>query len=202
MAATELSADTRARILDAAFEQVRRHGIEAMSVKSVAEAAGVSRQLLYFHYGNRAGLLLAMTRHHDRDSGFVARIAEARGREPVEAYEVLLRAWLAYLPDIVAVARALEAAHVTGDEGGDAWTDRMMGLHGVIERAVDRVAGAGRLRAGWTVAAAADWTWAQLQPARWAHLVMDRGWTAEEYVERTVRGLLAELVDGDADGTR
>src|SRR5262245_19637847 len=125
-----MSAATRARVLDAAWERVRQHGPAAVSVKDIAAAAGVSRQLVYFHYGNRAGLLTAMARHHD----------EAFGREVVEAFrlpgiaalEALLRAWCAYLPDILPVARALEAALVTGDEGGTAWRDRMGELHGLI----------------------------------------------------------------------
>ena len=75
MATSELSAETRARILDAAFDRVRDGGTGAVSVKAIAAAAGVSRQLVYFHYGSRAGLLLAMARHRDESSGFVARVA-------------------------------------------------------------------------------------------------------------------------------
>ena len=111
---------TRARILDAAFQRVRDGGTGAVSVKDIAAAAGVSRQLVYFHYGSRAGLLLAMARHRDERSGFVARAVAARDLAPVPALEALLRAWCAYLPDMTAVARALEAALVTGDEGGSA----------------------------------------------------------------------------------
>jgi AcrR family transcriptional regulator len=48
MSATELSADTRARILEAAWRRVRDHGTGAVSVKAIAQDAGVSRQLVYF----------------------------------------------------------------------------------------------------------------------------------------------------------
>ena len=81
---TELSAETRARILDAAWQRVRASGPGGVSVKAVAAAAGVSRQLVYFHFRNRAGLLLAMTRHHDRASGFAGRVAAAAGEEAVD----------------------------------------------------------------------------------------------------------------------
>jgi predicted DNA-binding protein (UPF0278 family) len=43
----------------------------------------------------------------------------------VEGLEVLLREWCDYIPEILPVARALEAAVITGDEGGRAWQDRM-----------------------------------------------------------------------------
>jgi hypothetical protein len=52
----------------------------------------------------------------------------------------------------------------------------------------------GRLAHGWDAAAATDWIWARMQPAAWAHLVDERGWTAEAFSERTVAGLLAECV--------
>jgi AcrR family transcriptional regulator len=194
---TELSAETRARILGTAWQLVRKEGPAAVTVKEVAAAAGVSRQLVYFHYQNRAGLLLAMARHQDRSSGFLRRVAETRDLPPVPGFEALLRAWCAYLAEILPVARALEAAYITGDEGGEAWRDRMTELREAFRIAVDRVAAEGRLAPGWTADAAADWAWARVQPASWAHLVGMRGWDQAEYTERTVGSLLAELVTGE-----
>ena len=60
-----------------------------------------------------------MARHRDEASGFARAVAAGA---PLEA---LLRAWCDYVPDMLPVARALEAALVTGDEGGSAWRDRM-----------------------------------------------------------------------------
>jgi AcrR family transcriptional regulator len=191
---TELSAETRDRILDAAWQRVRDGGSTAISVKDVAAAAGVSRQLVYFHYGSRAGLLGAMAHHHDRRSGFTRQVAAVRELAPVPALEALLRAWLAYVPELLPVARALEAALITGDEGGAAWRARMADLRDGIRLAVERVADDGRLKPDWTVDAAADWIWARVQPAGFAHLVGERGWKAEDYVERTVRSVLGEVL--------
>ena len=41
-----------------------------VTVAEIAAATGVSRQLVYLHFYNRAGLLVAMARHHDGPSGF------------------------------------------------------------------------------------------------------------------------------------
>ena len=191
---TEISAGTRERILDAAWSRVRDGGAGAASVKAIAADAGVSRQLVYFHYRNRAGLLLAMARHRDRVSGFAGKVRAAGQLPPVEALEALLRAWCGYLPELTPVARALEAALIAGDEGGEAWTDRMGDLHAVLRTAADRVAGAGRLAPGWTAATAADWLWARVQPSTWDHLVAHRHWSHAAYTERTVATLLGELV--------
>ena len=194
VASTEISAGTRARILDAAWRRVRDHGTGAVSVKAISLDAGVSRQLVYFHFANRAGLLLAMARHRDRAAGFTGQVAAARELEPVAGLDALLRAWCAYLPELLPVARALEAAHVTGDDGGDAWLDRMGDLREAFRRAAGRVAEDGRLASGWTADTAADWIWARVQPSTWDHLVGVRGWTPAAYEERTIGGLLAELV--------
>jgi AcrR family transcriptional regulator len=190
--------DTRARILDTAWELVRERGVGAVTVADIAAATGVSRQLLYVHFENRAGLLVAMARRHDARSGFAGRAAETRSLPPVAALERLLRLWFAYLPEILPVARALEAAAVNGDEGGVAWRDRMADLRAMFAAAVDRVQAAGRLAAGWTPAAATDWVWARAQPAAFAHLVTDRGWPAADYTDRVVPSILAEVVGPEA----
>jgi AcrR family transcriptional regulator len=185
--------DTRARILDTAWGLVQERGIGAVTVADIAAATGVSRQLLYVHFENRAGLLVAMARRHDVGSGFAGRAAEARSLPPVAALERLLRLWFAYVPEILPVARALEAAATNGDEGGVAWRDRMGDLREVFAAAVERVDGDGRLARGWTVPSATDWVWARAQPATFQHLVVDRGWPAEDYTERAVRSILAEV---------
>ena len=184
MSSTPLSAETRARVLEAAWERVLANGPGGASVKDIAAAAGVSRQLVYFHYGSRAGLLTAMARHRDERSAFARAVADGG------SLEAILRAWCDYIPEILPVARALEAALVAGDEGGSAWRDRMAELHAIFARTVAGV----DLADGWTQDRAADWIWARVQPSAYAHLVQERGWTQAEFTERTVAGLLRELV--------
>jgi AcrR family transcriptional regulator len=188
------SRDTRARILDTAWGLVRERGVGAVTLADIAAATGVSRQLLYVHFENRAGLLVAMARRHDLLIGFPSWAAEAGSLPPVAALERLLRLWFAYLPEILPVARALEAAAVNGDEGGVAWRDRMGDLRELFAAAVARVEGDGRLAEGWTVPAATDWVWARAQPATFQHLVGDRAWPADDYTERVVRSVLSEVV--------
>lgn len=186
---------TRSRILEAAWELVSERGTTVgVTVAEIAGAARVSRQLVYFHFENRAGLLAAMARHHDVESGFAGRVAAARELPPAEALEGLLRAWLRYVPEILLVARALEAAEIAGDEGGVAWRDRMGSLREVVRAAVERVERDGRLAGGWTVEAAADWVWARSHLETWQHLVVERGWAAEDYEERAVISILAEVL--------
>ena len=185
---------TRSRILDTAFALVRERGINAVTIAAIARATGVSRQLVYVHFENRAGLLRAMARHHDAESGFAERVAGTRQLPAAEGLERLLRLWLAYVPEILPVARALEAAATNGDEGGSAWHDRMEDLRRAFRDAVERVERAGRLAPGWTVAAATDWIWARSHVATWEHLVVERGWDATDYADRCVRSILGEVL--------
>jgi AcrR family transcriptional regulator len=178
--------DTPTRILEKAWELVTERGTAEVTVGEIAAAAGVSRQLVYFHFENRAGLLTAMARHRDETSGFVEAVAATRSMPPVQGLERLLRAWCEYMPTIASVARALEVS----DDGGSAWRQRMGELRDVLRVAVARI----DLAPGWTADAAADWAWSRIQPTTWQHLVGERGWSAEEYTERTVRSLLAELL--------
>lgn len=197
MVTTELSAQTRAGILDAAWRLAADSGPGAVSVKDVAAAAGVSRQLVYFHYRNRAGLLLAMARHQDESSGFRRRVAATRALPPVPGFEAFLREWCGYLPGLLPVARALEAAYITGDDGGEAWLDRMNELREACLVALGRIAAEGRLAAAWTAETAADWAWARIQPGTWTQLVGQCRWDPATFTERTVASLLAELVTED-----
>jgi AcrR family transcriptional regulator len=185
---------SRERILDSAWEIARAGGAGAVTVRAVARAAGVSRQLVYLQFENRAGLLLEMARRHDRASGFLDRVAATRELPASEALETLIREWCAYMPEILPVARALEAAAVTGDDGGVAWTDRMADLRDGFRHAVARIEAAGELAPGWTVETATDWVWARTHIAGWAHLVVERGWGADEYVLRLVGSLRRELL--------
>ena len=184
--------DTPTRILEAAWALVTERETVGVTVGEIAAAAGVSRQLVYFHFDNRAGLLTAMARHQDEASGFIDQVAASRSMPPLAGFEHLLRSWCEYMPTIVPVARALEAALMSGDDGGGAWRQRMGELREALRIAVGRV----ELAPGWTVDEAADWAWSRIQPTTFQHLVGERGWTAEEYAERTVRSLLAELVRG------
>ena len=182
--------NTRDRILDEAWALAGTRGLGAVTMGEIAKAAGVSRQLMYFHFANRAGLLVEMTRRQDTRSGFRERAWATRELEPAAALEALIRAWFEYLPEILPVTYALEAAAITGDDGAEAWHDRMGELREALHVAVERVA----LADGWTVDTAADWAWARVQPSNWRHLVDERGWAVNDYVERAVTSILGELL--------
>ncbi len=186
--------DTRSRILDAAWQLFRERGPGSVTLAEVGRAGKVSRQAVYLHFDSRAGLLLAMAKHHDHRAGFIGRVVATRSLPPAEGLAELIRTWCHYIPDILPVARALEAASITGDTGGDAWDDRMNELREAYRIAVARCADHGLLTGGWTVQTATDWVWARSHLSTLQHLVHDCGWSIDDYVERQVRSILAEIL--------
>jgi AcrR family transcriptional regulator len=67
----------RARILDAAEQLVAHHGASNLTLDAVAQAAGVSKGGLLYHYPNKEALLVAMIdRHCDELDERIARELE------------------------------------------------------------------------------------------------------------------------------
>jgi AcrR family transcriptional regulator len=62
--------ETRRRILDALYEQLREAPTQAVSVDQIARAAGVARSTIYVIFGSRAGLFDAFAADVHERGGF------------------------------------------------------------------------------------------------------------------------------------
>ncbi|OGR04527.1 MAG: hypothetical protein A2511_16375 [Deltaproteobacteria bacterium RIFOXYD12_FULL_50_9] len=56
--------DAPERVLAAALDLFTRKGYAATTVREIVEAAGVSKPVLYYHFGNKEGLYLAIMRQN------------------------------------------------------------------------------------------------------------------------------------------
>jgi AcrR family transcriptional regulator len=54
---------TRARILDAATQEFARSGLGGARVDRIAERAGANKRMLYYYFGDKDGLFLAVLEH-------------------------------------------------------------------------------------------------------------------------------------------
>ncbi|HEX6195254.1 MAG TPA: TetR/AcrR family transcriptional regulator [Jiangellaceae bacterium] len=177
-------ARTRAQILDVAWKLMTEHGV-GVPMRDVADRVGISRQALYLHYPSRADLLTAMTRQHDVQSGIAQRfIAAAAAPSAVEALEAVIRTWFDYVPDILPVARALQAAAATDPAAAEAWWDRMTAATRPIRRVVERLHAEGVLDPSWETEAAVQFLWSLTHVRAWDDLVVHYGWSPEAFVER------------------
>lgn len=72
--------DVRERLLQAALELFSRRGYAATSVREIVESAGVTKPVLYYHFGSKEGLYLALLQESFTTfEGLLGEFAEAPG---------------------------------------------------------------------------------------------------------------------------
>lgn len=187
--------DTRHRILLATWEVIEEIGAE-IRISDVAKRAGVSRQAIYLHFGDRAGLLLALVAFMPESLGFQDLLAHVFAAE--SGVEMLRRAVALhsnYSAKIDSVARVLEAAQYQDAALGAAWRDRMKRSRVAHRTIIERIAAEGHLAEGWTVDEAADLFYTVTMQGPWRELTHELGWSPEQYAERLTRLLLDSLVN-------
>ena len=188
--------DTRTRILDAAWALLEERGIGVRLV-DIAERAGVTRQTLYLHFGDRVSLFVALGDYVDVTFGRDRLRAHVFGAPTaIES----LRRWVEtmswYTAKIDAVSRILELAAESDDAIAAAWRDRMIGRRGHVGRIADRLASEGDLADGWTPEAAADLIYAVTLPGPWRALTSIGGWSIERYAQDISAILERSLLGG------
>src|ERR687897_615330 len=177
--------ETRTRILEATWRlMVQRRG-QDVRMRDVAEAAGVSRQAVYDHFGSRAALMVATARYGDEVRGLDERLRLYRATTAgVERLEAFVEFWGNYIPEIYGIARALLAARETDEAVAAAWDDRMGVVREACRDIIERLHRDGTLAPGWSREEAADLLWTMLSIRNWESLTLERGWPPNRYVAR------------------
>jgi len=175
--------ETRTRILEATWRlMVQRRG-QAVRMRDVAEAAGVSRQAVYDHFGSRAALMVATARYGDEVRGLDERLRRYRATTAgVERLEAFVEFWGNYIPEIYGIARALLAARETDEAVAAAWDDRMGVVHEACRNIIEALHRDGTLAPGWPRDEAADLLWTMLSIRNWEQLTIECGWPTNQYV--------------------
>jgi AcrR family transcriptional regulator len=86
----------RTELLDAADRAIRRGGPE-VSMEALAAEAGITKPVLYRHFGDRGGLLYAVATRHARRLTDELRVALAEQRHPRERIRTVMATYLAFL---------------------------------------------------------------------------------------------------------
>lgn len=164
-------------------------------MSDIAGAAGVTRQLLYFHFENRTALLLDLSRVVDAE----ARTPELQGTiddapDGRAALRAAVRVQAEIKPKIRGVATSLELLRPTDDAAAAACEEREDARLTRCRAVIDRLAAEDRLAPAWSPATAAELFWAVTSLRAWEDLVLRRGWTSAEWVEATVAALEAAFV--------
>ncbi|MCA1707958.1 MAG: TetR/AcrR family transcriptional regulator [Actinobacteria bacterium] len=193
--------ETRTRILEAMWRlMVQRRG-QGVRMRDVAEAAGVSRQAVYLHFGSRAELMVATARYGDEVRGLDERLRRYRAATAgVERLEAFVEFWGNYIPEIYGIARALLAARETDEAVAAAWDDRMGVVREGCRNIIEALHRDGTLVPGWPRDEAVDLLWTMLSIRNWESLTIESGWSTSQYVVRMQELSKRAFVRG-AEGT-
>ena len=193
---SERASGTRQRILDAAKELFTARGVEKVSIGDIASAAGVSAPTLYALFQSKIGILKAVVER----SFFGARYAEVakqaeKARDPEEILRItasisrvildtereeigLMRGVSALSPELKAIETELETIRFTLQEA------RAKLLVKAVPAA--RRLGLARVR---------DILWMYTGRDVYRMLVLERGWSSDEYESWLAETLIKALME-------
>jgi len=184
---------TRQAIVAAASELFTVRGYAATSLEDIAAAAGVARPTVFAAFGSKAAILRqAIDEALAGDDAPVA-VADRPWFRPVWDAGTTGAVLDAYAGVCLLIARRaaplFEAVRRAGDASPDAaelWSTLQDNRRAGAAMIIDRVRQLGKLAPGLKPAAAIDILWIHNDPAHYAALVSQRGWT-----ERAFRQWLA-----------
>lgn len=186
--------DTRRRILQAAWELLEQQDA-GVKLVDVADRAGVSRQAVYLHFGDRSGLLVALVDFIDVSLGAVQLRAHVHGGATgVESLQRWIETMSWYTAKIDRVTQVLESSQYQDEALAAAWRNRMGRRQQHIRSIVERIVAEGQLAKGWPVNAAVDLIYVITMPGAWRELTRELGWTAEQYSQHLTRLIQAALL--------
>jgi AcrR family transcriptional regulator len=189
--------ETRTRILEATRRLTEEHRGRGVRMRDVAEAAGISRQAVYDHFGSRAKLLVETTHYVDEVRGL-----EERRRRFQEAttgvgrLEAYVEFWGNYIPEVYGMAKALLVARETDEAAAAAWDDRMSAVRESCRRTIEVLHRDGMLAPEWSRDVAVDLMWTILSIRNWEQLTTECGWSTNQYVSRMQELLKRTFVRG------
>jgi AcrR family transcriptional regulator len=186
---------TRQRILIAARELLEKAPGVPVSLSEVARQAGVSRQALYLHFADRAGLLVEVSRSADagaRSPARQRRVDDAPTAPDALREAIALQALLK--PELRGVATALDVLRRTDPAADAAWHEREHARLGRCVTVVERLRDEGALAPRWDVDTAARLFWAVTSQRVWDDLVVEQGWSDDQYREHLTDLLEAALL--------
>lgn len=90
--------DMRARILEKATDLFVREGYNGISMREIAEACGLSKAGLYYHFKDKEDLFLAILEENLSQLSSLINDAQERGQTAAEQLQLFVRAIFTQLP--------------------------------------------------------------------------------------------------------
>jgi AcrR family transcriptional regulator len=185
---------TREAIVDAALALVNE-GDTAFSYEALASRAGVARQTVYAHFGDRESLLVAAVDRVREQLGADELVAPVYSATTArEALAALIEFHLAYTPQILVPSRAIEAERARNPAMSRAFERRPSGRRQVVRHVITRLQAEGDLDPEWTVDDATDLVSALTTAAFTSDLLEERAWPVDRLRERLLTCICRSLL--------
>jgi AcrR family transcriptional regulator len=197
----EQAAATRREILDAAQRLFERDGYSATTMAAIAAEAGVALKTVYVAFETKSGLLRALWHlllrgdQEDAPMGERAWYRELLA-EPDPERQVVLMAQTsrAVKERAAALMEVIRSAAPMDADTAALWARIQADFHAIQRPLVESLDAKGALRPGLDVDRATDLLWALNHPNLWQLLVVERGWTPEEWEAWFAEAVRAQLL--------
>ena len=167
--------------MEAAWKLIAERRPDSVRLQDIAAAAGVSRQAVYLHFGSRGGVLVALIEYTDEVLGLGALLDEVAAQPTARArLEQTLRVTARYASKIHQLAIGFVRSS-DDDEVREAFETRMTQRRAGLRAHLEELDQQGELDDAWTVEQAVDLLWSVGAPQSYELLVVERGWSIDEY---------------------
>jgi AcrR family transcriptional regulator len=198
----EGAARKRTAVLAASRELLARDGYNRMTIRAVAEQAGVSTETVYKAFGGKPGLVKALwdvTLAGDDQPVPIADRPQMRDVQAAADPAEKLRLWAAFVSG--ANQRLAPLYGLLAEAGPDVaqvlattQRERLAGVRALVTHLAD----SGLLAAGRDPVTAVDACWALTGPGLFLDLTTERGWQPGLYEDWLTRMLTASLLTPDS----
>jgi AcrR family transcriptional regulator len=196
----EQAAATARQIVEASQRLFESQGYAMTTMSGVALDAGVALKTVYLTFETKSGLLRAvwdmlLRGRPDESMAPTARYQEViEEPDPRRKLAVNARNSTAGNGRVGRLMKVIRDAASTDPEIAGLWDLIQTDYHTNQRVVVQSLAGKGFLRPGRSVDLAADILWALVHPDLWYLLVVERGWTAQQYEDWLTETSCAQLL--------
>lgn len=172
-----------------------RHG-QAISMSSVAKAAGISRQAVYLHFASRTELIIATSKYVDELKGLDERLKQFYSATTgIQMLEACVEVWGNYIPEIYGLAKAMLLTRDTDAAMAAAWNSNMACLRDVCRETIEALDREGKLYPQWPHKEAIEMFMTIISINNWEQLTMECGWSKADYINWIERVLKRTFIN-------
>ncbi|KAA3618314.1 MAG: TetR/AcrR family transcriptional regulator [Calditrichaeota bacterium] len=175
---------TRKKILETTWHLMEQRVGQDVHMRDIAADVGISRQALYLHFSNRTELMIATVAYVDDVKGLNERLNQLKTADNGgELIDACVNVWGNYIPEIYGLAKALLKTRDTDEAAATAWDGSMRCLFDVCQEIVETLQSEGILAGRWSQKDATEVFMTMLSVYNWEHLVVEYGWSQEQYID-------------------